>query len=624
MSMELSYDVQGDSKFLVVKQPEGNEFDSLIMGMITNNLIPGVAQASFTQVDDVKYVKYNVTSRVTLREFLRNIVQKDKLVQILSDIARAMNNVEEYMIDQSNILLDMDYIFVDPETGKALTICLPLSRVEQGDGLVVSFFKNLMFSIQYDRRENCEYVTRIISFLNESQTFSATSFLKLMDEVIYSEAAALTGHLLQQPLQNEYTNGQDMVNQPDFVGQTGQTGYTVQTEQMVQPSFVEQPKPVVQPGLSIPGMETSAMGIEKTAPDKKKKGLFGKKDDVIKPEKVKNDKNKKTVASVGNTGFAIPGTVQSIGNGNMSAPVPPVVSPQPAPIPEITPNPQKDKVNTGFLSSFKKKDTKNNAPLVPPMTNHIPQPVPQPQPIPQPQPVPVPAPAPAPVPTPVPMAAPVVTSQIQPQTQSMNNVSMPNNPYSVNFTGTLNPGMNFGETTTLDAYKLNLANDTPISQQSPVPAPIPEPTPVPVPTPVAAPAPVVQPLPQQAPVYAPVDYGSTTVLNPSQLPGGAAYAPAKAYASLVRKKNNEVIILDKANFRIGKEKSTVDYFVSDNSAVSRNHANIINRNDVYYIIDNRATNHTYVSGRMIPSDTEIELKDGDIIMLGNEEFQFKA
>ena len=82
------------------------------------------------------------------------------------------------------------------------------------------------------------------------------------------------------------------------------------------------------------------------------------------------------------------------------------------------------------------------------------------------------------------------------------------------------------------------------------------------------------------------------------------------------------IDLNKPVFRIGKEKSYVDYFIGDNSAISRSHANVISREGQYFITDTNSTNHTYVNGNMIQSNVEVQLADGDKIRLANEDFTF--
>ena len=112
-------------------------------------------------------------------------------------------------------------------------------------------------------------------------------------------------------------------------------------------------------------------------------------------------------------------------------------------------------------------------------------------------------------------------------------------------------------------------------------------------------------------------YGETTVLSDFVMNA----APTCPY--LIRKKNNERINIDKPVFRIGKEKSYVDYFINDNSAISRSHANIVERDGSYYIVDTNSTNHTYINNALIQSNVEVKLEEGIGIKLANEEFEFK-
>lgn len=118
-----------------------------------------------------------------------------------------------------------------------------------------------------------------------------------------------------------------------------------------------------------------------------------------------------------------------------------------------------------------------------------------------------------------------------------------------------------------------------------------------------------------------MDDEATTLLDDSE---GTTllYDEEPNYPYLIRINTYDRTDVNKPVFRIGKEKSYVDYFVSNNSAVSRLHADIITRNGRYYIKDNNSTNHTFVNGTVIQTGIEIEIKDGDAIMLANEPFEF--
>jgi len=91
---------------------------------------------------------------------------------------------------------------------------------------------------------------------------------------------------------------------------------------------------------------------------------------------------------------------------------------------------------------------------------------------------------------------------------------------------------------------------------------------------------------------------------------------------LLRLSSNERINIKGKRFRIGSDKRSVDYCIDDNSAVSRVHAEIIRKNDSYFIVDNHSTNHTYVDNREIKSRKEFRLTGNEKIVLADEEFLF--
>ena len=107
---------------------------------------------------------------------------------------------------------------------------------------------------------------------------------------------------------------------------------------------------------------------------------------------------------------------------------------------------------------------------------------------------------------------------------------------------------------------------------------------------------------------------ATTVLSNANMPN----------ATLIRKKTNERITVNKAEFKIGKERRKVDYRISDNTSISRLHATIIYRNGSFYIVDNNATNGTSVNGSSLAANTEKALAGNETIRLADEEFIFRC
>ena len=107
--------------------------------------------------------------------------------------------------------------------------------------------------------------------------------------------------------------------------------------------------------------------------------------------------------------------------------------------------------------------------------------------------------------------------------------------------------------------------------------------------------------------------GETTVLGGASIP--AAY--------LVRKKNSDRVNISKQIFKIGKERRRVDYCSSDNTSISRSHADIVYKNGAFFLVDNNATNGTYVNGKQVAAGSETALHNNDVIKLADEEFTFQ-
>lgn len=142
------------------------------------------------------------------------------------------------------------------------------------------------------------------------------------------------------------------------------------------------------------------------------------------------------------------------------------------------------------------------------------------------------------------------------------------------------------------------------------------------------PTPPMPPTPPQnttvsANPYAAEGAGETSVLGYGGGETSVLGGTNQKKASLTRVKTNEHVDIAKQLFRIGKERSKVDYCITNNNSVSRVHADIVFKNGGYYLIDNNSTNYTFVNGQMIPAKQEVAISDGDTIKFAEEEFIFK-
>ena len=559
--MSFTYENQGNNTYLVYKIGASDNVDTMSLGMITNNKIDGIVPTLFTQSDTDRFIKYNISAKVSAKEFLSGVVNKKRLLGVFISVLKAIKSTEEYMIDARSLLIDLEHIYVDVSKCDAMLVCLPLVRQNESVNIPM-FFKQIMFSTQFDQNENCDYVAQIINYLNSTPVFSVDAFEKLLmdidaDNLNIAASKAVVGQQKPvqpqsqsqsqrpkplQPAMNLLKNAQVQTNMPSQ-GKMQSQRETQSANNVVQPNQVNFAVPNMNPQNqnrinNNVQMGTNISGTYVETTSEKQMSMFGLLTHYSKENKQIYERQKaqrKAQKEAEKNGVAMPGQNVKASNASFAIPgQPPQQRPQPAQAQPQNVMPQQPQQQ---FAQPQRQFTQSNQPQ---------SQFAQPQPMPQAQQKPV--------------------QQVQPQpVQNQNtNTGMTGNPsVPPQILENMTKAGNFGETTVLGVGS---------------------------------------------------EAGETTVLGASQA------QIIKPY--LLRIKNNERIELNKPVFRIGKERSYVDYFVSDNTAVSRSHANIINKDNEFYIVDTNSTNHTYVNGSMIQSNVETKIEHGTKIRLANEDFEF--
>lgn len=497
---KIYFENQGTNTYLVYQLDETDELDTLGLGMLTNNSIPGFAPASFTQMDMTKYIKYNVSAKVSVKQLFSGPVNKKRLIGVFSGVVDAMLSAEEYMLDPNSVLLDMDYIFADVTSCETDLVCLPVMNMQHENQDLAIFFKNILFTTQFDQTENCDHVAQLINYLNSNPVLMLEEFKVLLHNIAHPGVAQATPSHPQPsaPAQAEVKT----VPQPEVKTVQAPAAQPVAQKPVAQqPPLVPQ-KPVKKE-QEIPAIPTSSS--------------------LPKAPQITDEKPMSWLY-----------LMQHYNKENAAI----------------------------YKAQQDAKKAKGATPVVPQQAKPVPQ-----------KPTPSGGPSFA-VPGKQPSFA--IPGQAQPVAQS--------------------------STTQVQ---------TSSQQAQPVRQPVVQPTSQPV---------------QQASTSMPLNFGETTVLSAAigeTTVLGGTVETAKTDPHLIRIKNNEKIPLNKPVFRIGKERSYVDYFISDNTAISRGHANIIDHNGEFYVVDTNSTNHTYVDGAMIQSGVETKLTHGTKIRLANEDFEFR-
>ncbi len=576
MKNKITFENQGSNTFLTYHLEAEDVVDTLTLGMLTNNKIPGLARTLYTQQDDKRFLKYNISAKIPASDVFSRAVKKSKLIGFLTGVSEAALSAEEYMIDPDMLVLNPDFIYFDVSKNDATLLCVPVLKEErfESETNLASYFKDIMVHTNFDEKENTFYVARILNYLNKSNHFSPEEFIKLLEELdqMSAEDAAKTS-ATSKPQTQPNPQPQMMPNpamvayppnpapapapHPDLMpSQHPHKSRELNPGQLQGHNYgAVPPQPQAKPAKKTPEYKTNF-----AVPNQDQGGLSNKSDEYLA---------NLTIDPAEEISFMY--LMQHYNKENAAK-----YKEQKA-IKKAKKKMEKMKGQNPSANNSKKKRKKNKK--VQPTPNHYRVPGAPPMPMGQPQAQPYPM-AQGPQTMPYPQGGPYPQTPQAPQPMPMAPQPMPQTPQA----------------------------------QAPSPAPMPE-TPA-----YSEPDPMI--MNQSMNSHSSEGFGETTILGGAGETTILGQEQSTSTPYLVRKKTKEKILLNKEVFRIGKEKSFVDYFVSDNSAISRSHANIVSRDGKVYLVDTNSTNHSYVEDEMVPSNQEVELRDGYLVRLANESFTF--
>lgn len=179
--MRFTVESQGTGSFLVYSMAEDEVVDSVSMGMIDNNQIEGIIPFQRVQVDAHCYLKYNISSKISLAKYFNGVVNRQRLISVMDSIASTVLNAAEFMLEPGAFVWDKEYIFVDVSTAKAHLICVPMVSKGGNDEVnLEQFLRQLLLGVDYDQSENCDYVARLLGFFNSKRHFGLNDFRKTL------------------------------------------------------------------------------------------------------------------------------------------------------------------------------------------------------------------------------------------------------------------------------------------------------------------------------------------------------------------------------------------------------------------------------------------------------------
>ena len=126
--MKISYQREMKRNYLIVEPelPERTEEFPFEQKMLEQNQIDGILRFQVRQKDSEIRFFYEITSKQPLTRLLEGqTVQAPQIRTLVAGIARALDHMEQYLLGENCVLMDPEYLYVDPENLRVWLCLIP-------------------------------------------------------------------------------------------------------------------------------------------------------------------------------------------------------------------------------------------------------------------------------------------------------------------------------------------------------------------------------------------------------------------------------------------------------------------------------------------------------------------
>jgi hypothetical protein len=175
----------GSEKYLSYVLDDDCDLDEELLDYLDENKIPELIDIIYEEDDENDYLTYNITDRVAAESLISGTVNAEMMLGIIRGVASGIINMRDLGIPVSYVILNKGFTYVNPVTYDVKLLCIPV----ESDANIIPEFKifvrDLIMSATYPEDEDCNYVAKIINMLN-TQKFTIRGFIGQITELMES------------------------------------------------------------------------------------------------------------------------------------------------------------------------------------------------------------------------------------------------------------------------------------------------------------------------------------------------------------------------------------------------------------------------------------------------------
>ncbi|MCD8086228.1 MAG: FHA domain-containing protein [Clostridiales bacterium] len=208
----------GRSQFLICGLQPDETVDTVSLGMMANNRISGLLPMIMQQVDGIPRFQFDITGKQPFVQYLSEPGNGGNPLELLGQIASIVDTLQEYMIEEGQLVFDDRYIYVDQEK-RVFLICVPCGGQKDGAVSFREYCSSVVSFLSADCRPPAAQYQALIDYL-AGTVFAPRDFSEEIKKALVRSAVERSKSnaapvVLERSTQNRASSGPDVLRHND-------------------------------------------------------------------------------------------------------------------------------------------------------------------------------------------------------------------------------------------------------------------------------------------------------------------------------------------------------------------------------------------------------------------------
>ncbi|MCG8499713.1 MAG: FHA domain-containing protein [Firmicutes bacterium] len=183
-NFNITFENAASMSYMVVETVTDQPILNYQIEMIEENNLRNVLPVNIRQKNGINYLYYNITSKMTLTQFLkRKQLKKEELIDLLSSVCKTLLDCKNYFLSDNQFVIENDFIYINPANLEVFLAYLPVAFQGNADEEYKEFVIDLITrTADIEESVNDHYLQKLLISL-KAETFHLAAFQSMLEQL---------------------------------------------------------------------------------------------------------------------------------------------------------------------------------------------------------------------------------------------------------------------------------------------------------------------------------------------------------------------------------------------------------------------------------------------------------